>query len=78
MGAMSLGVNTAETGGVAWWAHIGGFAAGIVHVRLLGGGRPQPTAARDDWRDQGRRASAHHPVARSHRCWICPTTLAGW
>jgi membrane associated rhomboid family serine protease len=28
-GLGSLGVPTAETGGVAYWAHIGGFAAGL-------------------------------------------------
>jgi membrane associated rhomboid family serine protease len=28
-GIGSLGVATAETGGVAYWAHIGGFAAGL-------------------------------------------------
>ena len=54
MGAMSLGVTTAETGGVAWWAHIGGFAAGVVLVRLLGGRRPRPVP-RDAWGDDGRR-----------------------
>lgn len=29
-GVGSLGVATAETGGVAYWAHIGGFVAGLV------------------------------------------------
>lgn len=28
-GVLSLGVPTAETGGVAFWAHIGGFAVGL-------------------------------------------------
>jgi len=32
-GLASLGVETA--GGVAWWAHIGGFFAGVVLVRLF-------------------------------------------
>ena len=35
MGAMSLGVATAETGGVAWWAHVGGFVIGILLVGLF-------------------------------------------
>lgn len=35
-GAASLG-RPAGTGGVAWWAHIGGFLAGIVFLKLLGG-----------------------------------------
>lgn len=30
------------TGGVAWWAHIGGFLAGLVAVRLLTPPRPVP------------------------------------
>ncbi len=29
-GVASLGVETAQTGGVAYWAHIGGFAGGFV------------------------------------------------
>jgi membrane associated rhomboid family serine protease len=29
-GVASLGVATAETGGVAYWAHIGGFVAGLL------------------------------------------------
>ncbi|MGE5224870.1 MAG: rhomboid family intramembrane serine protease [Omnitrophica WOR_2 bacterium] len=31
-GIFSLGVNT---GGVAWWAHVGGFAFGLVFARLF-------------------------------------------
>ncbi len=34
-GVGSLGVATAETGGVAYWAHIGGFAAGLVLAYLF-------------------------------------------
>ncbi len=30
IGAASLGVATAQTGGVAYWAHIGGFVTGLV------------------------------------------------
>ncbi len=29
------------SGGIAWWAHIGGFAAGAAVVFLLGGARPR-------------------------------------
>jgi hypothetical protein len=36
-GALSLGSGTG--GGVAWWAHIGGFVFGLVVMRLLGGSR---------------------------------------
>ncbi len=34
-GAASLGAASAQTGGVAWWAHIGGFVAGMVLVHLF-------------------------------------------
>ncbi|MBW3538270.1 rhomboid family intramembrane serine protease [Candidatus Parcubacteria bacterium] len=33
-GIASLGVTTAQTGGVAYWAHIGGFVAGLVLIAL--------------------------------------------
>jgi membrane associated rhomboid family serine protease len=35
--------NTADTGGVAWWAHVGGFVLGMLLARGMGGSR---TAAR--------------------------------
>ena len=38
-GVASLGVETPEAGGVAWFAHIGGFVAGPLLLLLLGGGR---------------------------------------
>lgn len=34
-GVMSLGVSAAEMGGVAYWAHIGGFVAGLLLARLV-------------------------------------------
>jgi len=34
-GAASLGVPTQVSGGVAWWAHIGGFVTGMVLIRIL-------------------------------------------
>ena len=34
-GVMSLGVSAADMGGVAYWAHIGGFAAGLLLARLV-------------------------------------------
>ncbi len=36
-GIASLGVQTAQTDGVAWWAHIGGFAVGLAVGFLLRG-----------------------------------------
>jgi len=34
-GAAALGQSSAVSGGVAWWAHIGGFLAGIVLLKIL-------------------------------------------
>ncbi|MEW6523054.1 MAG: rhomboid family intramembrane serine protease [Bacillota bacterium] len=34
-GVLTLGVASAQTGGVAWWAHIGGFLAGMAMVPLF-------------------------------------------
>ncbi len=31
-GLASLGYQTAEAGGIAWWAHIGGFVAGLILI----------------------------------------------
>ncbi len=52
-GTLSLGVASAQTGGVAWWAHIGGFAAGFLLVKLFARRRPRP-AARDVWWTEAR------------------------
>ena len=41
-GFLSLGFGSG--GGVAWWAHIGGFAFGLIGMRLLSVGR-RPSAA---------------------------------
>jgi membrane associated rhomboid family serine protease len=45
-GALTLAASSAQTGGVAWWAHIGGFAAGFVLVGVFARRRPR---GRDDW-----------------------------
>ena len=42
-GAASLGRVSAASGGVAWWAHIGGFVAGAVLMTAVG------------WRGRGRK-----------------------
>ena len=34
-GAASLGHSSALSGGVAWWAHIGGFLAGMLFLRFM-------------------------------------------
>ncbi|MCZ7538366.1 MAG: rhomboid family intramembrane serine protease [Anaerolineae bacterium] len=41
-GAAALSVPTAQSEGVAFWAHIGGFAAGVVVALLLRPLRPEP------------------------------------
>jgi len=42
-GALSLGYSTG--GGVAWWAHIGGFGFGYLGMWALGGMRPRTSQA---------------------------------
>jgi len=42
-GFLSLGFGSG--GGVAWWAHIGGFAFGLIGMKLLGAGRRRPSEA---------------------------------
>jgi membrane associated rhomboid family serine protease len=49
-GTLSLAARTVETGGVAWWAHVGGFAAGFALVALFQRPQRRP-GARDDWWD---------------------------
>jgi membrane associated rhomboid family serine protease len=39
-------IETANGGGVAFWAHVGGFIAGMVMVKPFLIGRPQPTTRR--------------------------------
>jgi membrane associated rhomboid family serine protease len=39
-GTLALGQTAADMGGVAWWAHIGGFVAGLVLIRLFRPRRP--------------------------------------
>jgi membrane associated rhomboid family serine protease len=50
-GVGSLGVPAAQdTGGVAYFAHIGGFVAGMIFILLLGGRRPPRREAASYWR----------------------------
>ena len=46
-GALSLGIE--HTSGVAWFAHIGGFAAGFVGIRLLAAGQLRRLKAEREW-----------------------------
>jgi len=50
-GASELLNPYAGAGGIAWWAHIGGFVAGIVFLRLLE--PPHPAGGRHAWYNGG-------------------------
>src|SRR5690349_17440390 len=56
-GTLTLSARTVQTGGVAWWAHIGGFAAGFVLVWVFASRKRRPTARDSWWHDdyRGRR-----------------------
>lgn len=47
-GVFSLRAQGLAGGGVAWWAHVGGFLAGLLLVRLL---FPEEREGRDGWSD---------------------------
>jgi len=40
-------LNRDISGGVAWWAHIGGFLFGLVIMPMLAAGTPEPD---EDWK----------------------------
>ena len=44
-GALSLAWSTGGGGGVAWWAHIGGFGFGAVAMLVFQGVRGRPSRA---------------------------------
>lgn len=44
-----IGLGPEAGGGVAFMAHIGGFVAGVVLVKLFAVGRRQPARARAPW-----------------------------
>ena len=46
-GFASISQGAAESGGVAWFAHVGGFVAGPLVLLLLGGRRRPPAPRRD-------------------------------
>ena len=48
-GVLDLGVHSAQTGGTAWWAHIGGFVAGAVLVRLFAQRQYRPAVPTAWW-----------------------------
>ena len=44
-GVAAITSAAGETGGVAYWAHIGGFAAGLILTYVLGGNNPRRLSA---------------------------------
>jgi membrane associated rhomboid family serine protease len=44
-------ISTGTTGGVAWFAHIGGFLAGLVLIQVLAGGRIRALREARRWHD---------------------------
>jgi len=54
-GIASLGAETAQTGGVAVWAHVGGFAFGLLMGFLFRGRAKDLTLEREPRRDRRRR-----------------------
>jgi membrane associated rhomboid family serine protease len=51
-GTLSLGIQSAQTGGVAWWAHIGGFASGAVLVYVFKKRAYFPLRSEPRWLDE--------------------------
>lgn len=50
-GALMSGLEGQSSGGIAWWAHIGGFLGGIALLALLGGRRAPRRDGRERRRD---------------------------
>jgi membrane associated rhomboid family serine protease len=48
-GAAAIGTAVGASEGVAWWAHIGGFLAGVLLVWVFRGGRPTRPVRRTSW-----------------------------
>jgi membrane associated rhomboid family serine protease len=63
-GFLSLGMNTMSTGGVAWFAHIGGFVVGLLAGLMLRLARPRVLARAHDWEEQARTAYPRYRIPR--------------
>ena len=53
-GTLTLGAETAQGGGVAWWAHVGGFVAGLALVFLFQKRDRRPSRRETWWDDEPR------------------------
>ena len=42
---MQLSMNGTESAGVAWWAHIGGFAIGMIYAAILAKRKPRESSS---------------------------------
>jgi hypothetical protein len=61
---MSAAGSQGQVGGVAWWAHVGGFVFGIIFLKYLMQGRSdKESASRTDW-----------PQRKSHYLQVIKTT----
>jgi len=54
-GLFSLNVQSAQSGGVAWWAHIGGFVAGVALVWVFKKPAYRPRERDTWWQERQRR-----------------------
>jgi membrane associated rhomboid family serine protease len=57
-GTLSLVSSASAAGGIAWWAHVGGFSAGAVLHRLFMAGRPPRRRVYPD--EYGTKAAWYH------------------
>lgn len=64
-GFFSLGMDTLATGGVAWFAHIGGFVVGLLVGIFLRLARPQLLRRSREWEEQSRMTYPRHRIPRS-------------
>jgi membrane associated rhomboid family serine protease len=68
MGALQLGRVATEKGGVAFFAHVGGFVAGLVLVRFFMVGRTKAHADRwSGWRPPPKRRISEWDEPRYYR-----------
>jgi rhomboid family protein len=61
LGSLDLARGPSQTGGTAWWAHIGGFVAGLALVGLFQNPRRRPPS-RDQWWSEERHRRPRRPV----------------
>ena len=65
--ALDLGSRGLDTGNVAFFAHVGGFVAGLVLSRLFMAGRPRVQADPGGWRPPPKRSISEWEEPRYYR-----------